>query len=419
MAAVIETVSIEDVYPLYDEYGICMASRDYTTKENQAYVDELARSMRSKGVPDEMVTLVRDGGIYRIKAGNSRVMAMRKLGTKTFPAIVEDETPEQAIEQAIMETVVRTNTKKKYEPQEESRFVRQLAMFGDDDYVAEVSGIEAAKVAKVRRASKVVKDAADDMSLLRLITIAEFADDPEAVEELTNCSERDYQIVARNLEYRRKKERESQALAKEIRARGIPIVEDMAGYRIVANVNRADMIPEDLPDGCAAMPHVAAGFYLILRPVTDEDQAESDAEAKGRAEAQALAALYEEGTAKRRKWLADQLAAQSMLPALSRLVAEADDRHGYRVERFLKATGTKRLNVGHSEIINRFEALNGSDASGSGIVDRVGRPRTWMCESYAKLLDAMEADGYEPDEDERDIYRRAKEHLDGTEGSDE
>lgn len=417
MAAVIETVSIEDVYPLYDEYGICMASRDYTTKENQAYVDELARSMRAKGVPDEMVTLVRDGGIYRIKAGNSRVMAMRKLGTKAFPAIVEDETPEQAIEQAIVETVVRTNTKKKYEPQEESRFVRQLAMFGDDDYVAEVSGIEAAKVAKVRRASRVVRDAADDMSLLRLITIAEFADDPEAVEELTNCSERDYQIVARNLEYRRKKEREAQAVAEELQARNIPVVDSMKGYRLIANVNSPDMIPEDLPEGCAAMSHATVGFFLLLRPLTDDEQAESDAEAKGMAEAQAVAALYEEGTAKRRKWLAGQLAAQSMLPALSRLVAEADDRHGYRVERFLKATDTKRLNVGHSEIVNRFEALNGS--GGSGILDRLGRPRTWACESYTALLDAMEADGYEPDEDERDIYRRAKEHLDGTEGSDE
>lgn len=74
MSAVIETVSIEDVYPLVDEFGNDLARRDYTLKENQAYVQELARSMRSKGIPDEMVTLVRDGGIYRIKAGNSRII---------------------------------------------------------------------------------------------------------------------------------------------------------------------------------------------------------------------------------------------------------------------------------------------------------------------------------------------------------
>ena len=182
MGAVIETVNIEDVYPLVDEFGNDLATRDYSTKENQAYVKELARSMRAKGIPDEMVTLVRDGGIYRVKAGNSRVMAMRELGTKTFPAIVEDESTEKAV----LECVVRTNTKKKYAATEESRFVRQLTMFGDDEYVSEVSGIEVEKVAKVRRAAEVVDDAADDMSLLRLATIGEFADDPEAVEALTN-----------------------------------------------------------------------------------------------------------------------------------------------------------------------------------------------------------------------------------------
>ena len=106
MGAVIETVNIEDVYPLVDALGNDLATRDDSTKENQAYVKELARSMRAKGIPDEMVTLVRDGGIYRVKAGNSRVMAMRELGTKTFPAIVEDESTEQAV----IECVVRTNT---------------------------------------------------------------------------------------------------------------------------------------------------------------------------------------------------------------------------------------------------------------------------------------------------------------------
>ena len=222
MATVIETVNIEDVYPLVDEFGNDLARRDYSLKENQAYVQELARSMRSKGIPDEMVTLVRDGGIYRIKAGNSRIMAMRELGTKAFPAIVEDESTLQAA----IETVVRTNTKKKYEAVEESRFVRQLAMFGTDEYVAEVSGLTVEKAAKVRRAAKVVEDAADDMSLMRLIAIGEFADDPEAVAALTNCSEREYQTVAKRFETRRKKESAANDLAGELAARGIAVVDD-------------------------------------------------------------------------------------------------------------------------------------------------------------------------------------------------
>lgn len=408
MAIVIETVNIEDVYPLVDEFGNDLATRDYSTKENKAYVEELARSMRAKGIPDEMVTLVRDGGIYRIKAGNSRVMAMRKLGTKTFPAIVEDESTEQAV----IETVVRTNTKKKYEAVEESRFIRQLAMFGTDEYVAEVSGIEVEKVAKVRRAAKVVQDAADDMSLLRLMAIGEFADDPEAVEALTNCSEREYQTIAKRFEARRKKEKGADDLAQELEARGIPVVSDPAGMALVANVNKAAMIPADLPDGCVAAPHNSAGFFMILRPAPEEQAAEPEQieeENAARAMADAMAALYAEGTANRRAWLAEQLSAQSLLPNLSRLVAASETRHAPLVKAFLDATGTKRLNVGHSEIVLLFEGMN--DASGRGILDAAGKPRAKACRDYIDLLDAMEADGYEPDEDEQGIYQQAKDHM--------
>lgn len=411
MATVIETVSIEDVFPLVDEFGNDLATRDYSTKENQAYVEELARSMRAKGVPDEMVTLVRDGGIYRIKAGNSRVMAMRKLGTKTFPAIVEDESTEQAV----LETVVRTNTKKKYEAVEESRFIRQLTMFGTDEYVSEVSGIAPEKVAKVRRAAEVVQDAADDMSLLRLMTIGEFADDPEAVEALTNCSEREYQTIAKRFEGRRKKERGATELAQELEERGIAIVDNAAGYNLVANVNKAAMIPEDLPDGCVAMRHSIPGFFMLLKPATEEEQAAEPQQAEeddgAKAEAEAMATLYMEGTANRRAWLSEQLAAQSLLPNLSRLVAESETRHAPLVKAFLDATDTKRLNVGHSEIVLLFETMN--DAPGRGILDPAGRPRTKACENYTTLLDAMEADGYEPDEDEQGIYQKAKDHLEG------
>ena len=51
MSAVIETVSIEDVYPLVDEFGNDLARRDYTLKENQAYVQELARRCVPRASP--------------------------------------------------------------------------------------------------------------------------------------------------------------------------------------------------------------------------------------------------------------------------------------------------------------------------------------------------------------------------------
>ena len=74
--------------------------------------------------------------------------------------------------------------------------------------------------------------------------------------------------------------------------------------------------------------------------------------------------------------------------------------------------GTKRLNVGHSEIVLLFESMN--DAPGCGILDGTGKPRPKACERYIALMDAMEADGYEPDEDEQAIYQKATDCMEAT-----
>ena len=93
-------------------------------------------------------------------------------------------------------------------------------------------------------------------------------------------------------------------------------------------------------------------------------------------------------------------------------MAKSDNRHAPLVKTFLEATGTKRLNVGHSEIVLLFESMN--DAPGCGILDGTGKPRPKACERYIALMDAMEADGYEPDEDEQAIYQKATDCMEAT-----
>ena len=80
MARVIERVKVADIYPLEDEYGNQYLSRDYDLEVNKEYVERLAESFGPDGEPDEEVKLIRDGDVFRIKAGNSRVRACILLG---------------------------------------------------------------------------------------------------------------------------------------------------------------------------------------------------------------------------------------------------------------------------------------------------------------------------------------------------
>lgn len=51
MTTTIETVKVEDIYPLEDEYGNDMATRDYSLEVNKEYVRELADSFGPGGTP--------------------------------------------------------------------------------------------------------------------------------------------------------------------------------------------------------------------------------------------------------------------------------------------------------------------------------------------------------------------------------
>ena len=149
---------------------------------------------------------------------------------------------------------------------------------------------------------------------------------------------------------------------------------------------------------------------MLLAPAKSkaQDSSKPEEDAK-RAEVEAMTALYKEGTKRRREWLAEQFTVQSLLPNLSRLVEESAGRFGPSVREFMEATETTYLRVGYYEIIAQFEEYNGRhDMS---ILDWGGKPAPYRCRDYMKLIDTMKADGYEPSEDEWDIYHKAEEYL--------
>lgn len=359
------TVRLEDVYPLEDEYGNQYMSRDYSTKANQEYIQELADSMRMKGIPDEPISVVADGGIYRIKTGNSRVMAMRDLGTVECPAIIDDEDTVQSV----IEAVVRTDTKKKYEEIERSRFTQQLFMFGNDDYVNEVTGIEVEKVKRIRRAAKKVDDAAEDMTLDRLLVIDEFSDDPEAVEKLTSCKEADVSNIADRLRRARKAAEAKAALREAYEQQGVPVVEDRAevgqmNYFLSCSDPSTvlDSLPPEWEDGqVTALVYEewggARASVYISPDLSDKDGEEAAFNEQKEAYLVALKAMDED----RFKWFWSNLANGKPMPSLQRECAEYFEDQWY-VEQAVKVMGEECLAAARNKGYSIFDYAVGFEA---------------------------------------------------------
>lgn len=129
--------------------------------------------------------LVRDGGICRIKTGNSRVEAMRLLKVKSFTAVVED-----GDEKAVVEAAWRTDTKKTYEEAERADIFKALTLFGDDEYVSQVTGIEKKRVGRIRKGAERDGEAVEQMPLGWYEAMGEFEGDAEAQEMLLKAGAR-------------------------------------------------------------------------------------------------------------------------------------------------------------------------------------------------------------------------------------
>ena len=416
----IERVNIDDVFPWEDEYGNEFLSRDYSTKENRRYVERLAESMRPKGVPDEPVSLSRDGGIFRIVAGNSRVRAMRLLGTKEFDAVVLDDQEAEEAMRAAIEATVRTNTKKRYDPLEESRFVQQLAMFRDDDYVAQAAGIDAEQVRKVRRARKAVGDDGDELTLPKLAAIAEFEGDPNAIERISKCKDRELDWTVRDLRRKAEQAEERAKIASALEAAGLTVLREVPKGAIwCAYVVDPEGVPETggPSDPTFAVAHGNGNGYTLYRMPNADDTERDAREAAERQELEERKLLdrahAEAGRERRKAWLVDRLTNfdPARIPNLCE-IAEAnliDEYHNTDDAKKALVDAGARATVGTLDVL---AAAMQMEVREYGIADywqgarSVARQTAWQ---FCDLMDAMVADGYEPDEDERAMYEEAEE----------
>jgi len=182
----VHDLPIEDVYPNPKHY------RD-VTKEN---VDKIADSIAEAGqlVPIEVWG---DGDIYYVDQGHHRLAAMKQLGHETIRAIVADA--------ASAVSMVASNLSIPETELERSRGTQLMLETGvRPEAVAAHIGESAERVEKAMRGRERAGDAAEDMTLDRLIAVSDFADDPEAAQQIMTAREVDWQRIHKELAGKRK-----------------------------------------------------------------------------------------------------------------------------------------------------------------------------------------------------------------------
>lgn len=415
-------VKVADIFPLEDEYGNKFLSRDYDLPANKEYVSALAASFGPSGEPDEQIKLIRDGDVYRIKAGNSRVMAMRELGTEECWAVIDtDDTV-----QSVLETVVRTNTKKTYEPIEQSRFEQQLLLFGDDKYVSEVSRIGIDDVARMRRGRSIAGEKAETYTLDRLFALGEFEGDEHAVKMIEEASDGSIGGVVSRLRRERKQNELKEAFRTKAADCHIKVStnvhEDCPGARYILACDDPDNLTADYMAASAEHTDIVGtlsttwlgvemSFYGI--PMQDTEQARAAAEErKALDEASRQARALDEHI---KDWIAGNLksgkAVADAMPHLYKILAErVPDSYQFDdvIEEFpfLADDELSRLD---------FAAMLGSwqtDVSRADRICALGSKAAWQrntANDVVECLDAYESDGWVPPEGSEEFVSKLRE----------
>lgn len=274
-------IPLEDVYP--DE-------ANPRSKESMgdiaALADSFALNAVNPGEPVNPIVVVADGGIYRIVDGERRYRAMRSLKKTDCMAVV----CEGMDEANAMLAMLATDDKERLTDAERSRGVQQMLLLGVDPEQVEKAGRMAKGSARrVRRAMAMVDDAAEDMSLDRLVAISEFEGDPEAVARLENCSEQEWRRVRDDM----MREREAEALEESLRgaaaSAGLAVSDDPPdGMRYDGRANDPERVREmaaELPAGSVGSISATrwGGVWLEMYvPESSDSEAEREAAERSR-----------------------------------------------------------------------------------------------------------------------------------------
>lgn len=427
-------VDIEDVYPYEDAEGNSLNPRDFTTSASAEYIAQLAGQFRfnklNPGQPRVKPILYRDGGIYWIIDGECRYRAMKAIGTKRFLAEVYDDLSDAETARAeAAKAMVETDCKLNLTAEEMSRGVQtMLALDLPDEEVAAVARIEPEKVRRARRGARKVADAAYDMTLDRLMAIAEFDGDDEAVAKLRDCAEKDwrrhYEVLARE---KARRERLCE-LESVLAGAGVPRVPegDEVVRRCAESLFADSTAPERLEARIRELHPTAydiEGSWLeLLREETEGERAMAEDDRRRREEeeraSQRAKALWGIEARTMARWVGERLGDHK---AMRRTAAVLSARAMEQAEGALDEMGATADWSPTPALCAIGWALSWKpDEERAEPLSR-GKLLPWQIYGpgparYIGLVDAMEADGYEFGEVGQAVNETLRKHLEEKNG---
>lgn len=406
----LEVVNIEDVYP--DENN---------PRQKFDGIDELAESFElNKERPGEPFTppiLVRDGGIYRIVDGERRYKALKKRRKTSFTANVCDDMDEANTLMAML----ATDNKQPLSELEKSRGVQQMLLLGVDPVQVDKT-TKGANAKRIKRTMDKVGDAAEDMTLDRMLAIDEFADDPDIVEKLTNCTDKAWEGIADNARRERKTKKEMADIQEALIKKGYRVVDEQPeDYYYNGAIRRAkdvEAINDDPNEVVFKLNSYDGRSYekLKYRPDNKKNNEKIAAIKKMKDD-------IRESEEHRAIWFGDRLDNPAKIPCLVELSVKAFfnnnsqilDHYADDLQVDLECDPCKLALIVGFEHSHRSLVAYAGEVMGAKISQ-------WYAEGfydYCNVLDAFIQDGYKPEAWESELFAkiyaardRAKEAMD-------
>ena len=119
------------------------------TQFDEAALEELASSIGATGVVQPILVRPLAGGRFQLIAGERRLLASRKAGKATIPAVVRPSSDEQALEMTIIENLQRADLNPMEQARAFDRLGREFQM--TQEQIAKRTGKDRASVANFLR----------------------------------------------------------------------------------------------------------------------------------------------------------------------------------------------------------------------------------------------------------------------------